>query len=178
MRLIKGLRRGGVVAAASTAAVIVATGVAVAATFAIGGSTTTLQRVNTTDTPFLVGTAAAWQDVPNTAISVSVPSSRARVESTFNAESLCVKVSWCTTRAVVVNAAGAITELLPASGTDYAFDSPTVANAWHSETMNRDSLFLAGGTYTVKVQAMMVSPVAGAMFRIDDYSHRVKLIAP
>ena len=173
----KHLRRAGVIVAMALTGILAVVGGASAVSAFFAGSTTSVQRDITETNATLVSTAAGWHDVPSTALGgIVVPAGTTRVvESTFGAESLCNATSWCSVRVVAVNSAGGVIEFNPVVGTDYAFDSP--GGSWEQHSLHRVTR-LGAGTYTIKVQATLVGPAAGAQFRLDDYTHFVDVVNP
>ena len=125
--------------------------------------------------------STSFVNIPNTQVGVVVPTRDRLIMARFSAESACWGSAggWCSIRIVAQNnATGAITELQPASGTDFAFDSPnqgreTVAS-WESHSMDR-SIRLAAGSYTIRAEWAFVGGSPGlSNFRIDDYSLTVE----
>ncbi|HSE61373.1 MAG TPA: hypothetical protein VLA88_03695 [Candidatus Saccharimonadales bacterium] len=162
------------IAGAATAAAIV--GVSGGAAYAvITGATsgTAVQHsIARNDTALLVpGAANTWQTVSGMVRTVSVPSGQRRLFiATYTAESQCTGGSWCSVRIVVRNnATGAVSELLPASGTDYAFDAPST-DLWEGHARTQSTNYLPAGSYTFSVQA---NRVGGSTFRLDDMHFEV-----
>lgn len=121
------------------------------------------------------GAAAAWTDVPGAAHSFSVASGTYRMfHAEFNAESLCTGSSgWCSVRILAHNTTtGAVTELNPADGTNYAFDAPGSASEWEGHALSRTSYYLPAGNYVVKAQAMRVGAGVSS-FWLDDWNFAV-----
>ncbi len=163
-----------VVVAATVASLAVFAGAATAvATYRIGG-TTTRQYFASSDQPVMVPGPNTWQVVPYTGI-VAVTTTRTILDARFSAESLCQGSSgWCSVRVIYSNNNGPWTELAPASGTDYAFDSD--GGLWDQHTVERSSaLYLPAGTTRVWVQAMRVGSTT---FRLDDYHLAVGFVQP
>lgn len=119
--------------------------------------------------------SAGWVNVPGAAVSVTVPSGTSRlIDARFTAESACTGGGWCSVRVVIVSPAGAVTELQPASGTDFAFDSGS-GDLWESHAIERSSYFQRAGTYRVIVQS---ANVGGATVRLDDWHFTVETVRP
>ncbi|HTE22466.1 MAG TPA: hypothetical protein VK674_05505 [Candidatus Limnocylindria bacterium] len=137
------------------------------------------QYFATNDVAYTVPAATpsgTWVNVPGMVRTISVPANTRRlVDARFTAESMCTGGSWCSVRIVVVNSAGAVTQLYPQSGTDFAFDSPS-ADLWESNAIERNSrTFLPTGTYRVYVQA---AKVGSPTFRLDDMHLAVEAVRP
>lgn len=170
-KLLSGLVAG---VAALTALALFGAGVAYAvSTYRIGG-TTNKQYIATSDSAWLVPGPNTWQTVPVTGITVVIPPrTRQLITARYSAESQCLGAGWCSVR-IVYTGGGPLTELAPASGTDYAFDSD--GDLWDQHTVERTSAtYLPPGSYQVSVQAQRVS---ATQFRLDDYHFIVGLIAP
>jgi hypothetical protein len=128
--------------------------------------------------------APAYTNVPGAAASVTVPAGTSRIVNVrFTAESACGGTSgWCTVRAVLVYPTGAVLELFPVVGTDFAFDTADTADpagwedTWESHAIDRSSPYLAAGTYRVYVQARTVG--GAAYIRLDDWHLTVGLVRP
>lgn len=172
----RGMRRGVILSLAGFGIMLGIGTTVAAATFVFTSGPDVEQQFKTEDGPTTVSTAAGWHDVPHTNFTVSIPSGQKRlVHVTFTAESQCLMASWCSVR--VVSAANGVTsELLPAAGTDFAFDSPN--DQWEGHAVSR-IIRLSGGsdgiTYTIKVQAQIVGPTAGSTFVVDDYLTQVEV---
>ena len=124
-------------------------------------------------------TATSFTNVTGAARWVTIhPGTRRMLDARFTAESACFGAGgWCSVRIVVINpAGGVVTELDPASGFDFAFDSAGGGDRWEAHAMERTSPFLSAGTYRVRVQARVV---AGATrIRLDDWTLAVEVIRP
>ncbi len=174
IKSVRGWQRIGVIAVGVMAALGLTATAAVALTTAHSATRFVQLQVRTGDTAW-TGAGVAWTDVPGASTVFTVPSGSARMfDTTYSAESYCAGGGWCSARVVVVRASdGLVTELRPAVGTDYAFDSPS--DNWEGHSMNRTSFYWGAGTYTVKVQA---ARVAGATsFRLDDWNFSVRAYA-
>ena len=104
------------------------------------GSFTEHQAYATQDVAWIVPAAVApntWVTVPGLIRSVTVPAGTSRlIEANATTEGQCVGGSWCSARLIVVNAAGVISELAPASGLDFALNSPG-GSTWKGVAMSR-----------------------------------------
>lgn len=145
------------------------------ATFKTGSYTSKQYVIDQTDA-WNVPVAGSWQNVPSAAVTVTVPAGTSRLLTVrFNAESLCSGSGWCSVRVVYVTPGGAVVELAPQSGTDFAFDS--AGGSWEAHAIERSSSgYLGAGNYTVHVQAQRVG--GASTFRLDDYSTNVGLVNP
>jgi hypothetical protein len=91
-----------------------------------------VQMINVAQTDATSTSSVAWVPLPEANITMAVPPNATRlVNARFTAESNCTGASnalgYCSVRIVAVNAAsGAVVELDPASGTDFAFDSTSI----------------------------------------------------
>jgi hypothetical protein len=176
------MRRTIVLIASMAVAVILGSGVAFAVITVASGGPIDQVRIVRQDTAFTTS-STSFVDIPNTQVGISVPAGTTRlILARFSAESTCVGGSGfpplhaCSIRIVAVNAgSGAITELQPASGLDFAFDS-TDANtesigSWESHSMDR-SLRLEAGRYIIRPQAAVTN--SATRFTLDDYSFTVE----
>ena len=160
-------------------ALILASGTAFALlTIASGGSIQRVQIVRETSATF--SNAVAFNNVPGAAVSVSVPAGSTRlIMARFSAESSCsggAGAQYCSVRIVAVNVDnGAVTELSPQSGLDFAFDSTDLASetfaSWEGHSMDRSER-LDAGNYRIVVQRAVTN--AAVTFRLDDYSLTVE----
>ena len=164
-----------ILATSAIAVALLLVGTAAGAVFSSRTGTFSERQTFARQTDPTVYTSSVFTNVPTAAIAVTVPSGVNRLlDARFTSESQCVGGSWCSVRIVVVNAAGAVTELNPASGTDFAFDSAST-DAWESHAIERSSYYLAPGSYRVLVQA---ATVGGATLRLDDWHFAVEVIRP
>lgn len=167
------LKRSGLIATAVALSATLGGSAALAVlTFSNGGTTVLVQ--NRAETNPSSTNVAAFSDLPGAVISVTVPAGTSRlISARFTAESQCTGVAgrWCSVRVVASPASGAIIELNPQSGIDYAFDS-TATDQWEGNALER-SIRLGPGTYRVRVQRAV--SVAGTVFRLDDWHFRVDL---
>ena len=164
-----------------TGAVVAAGALVATAAYAIvvGRTGTTSERQTFVhNTSAFSTTSGAFTNVTSAVRSVTISSGTVRMlDARFTAESQCVgNTGWCSVRIVVVASNGAVTELDPASGSDFAFDSAAGGDTWEGHAIERTSRFLSAGTYSVRVQARVV---AGATrVRLDDWSLAVEVIRP
>jgi hypothetical protein len=117
-------------------------------------------------------TVTSFADIPGVTTTVTIPAgTQGRILGRLSGESLCIggDGGWCTIR-ILVNA----TEAAPASGGDFAFDSPATTTDWESHSMDRSLGPLGSGTYTVKAQWARVG--AATSFVLDDWSFTVERI--
>jgi hypothetical protein len=175
------MRRIMLLLVSATVGLILGSGVALAVVTFVSGGTIEQVRIAREDNAQTTS-SPSFVNIPNTQVEVVVPTGTTRlVMARFSAESVCWGSAggWCSIRIVAQNnATGAITELQPASGDDFAFDSPnqnTETNAsWESHSMDR-SIRLGAGTYTIRAQWAFVGASPGlSNFRIDDYSLTVE----
>ena len=104
--------------------------------------------------------------VPVTAATLGVPdATQGIIVATFTAESICTGGSWCSVRIVCDGV-----ELLPASGTDFAFNSPN--DLWKSLSVMRHSVRLGPGKYFCEVET---AQVGGSSHRLDDWAFKLEL---
>jgi hypothetical protein len=158
-----------------------ASGMALAAvTFVSGGKIDQVKiaredNMQATNSPSFV-------NIPNTQVGVVVPSGTTRlVMARFSAESVCWGSwgGWCSIRIVAQNnATGAFTEMQPASGEDFAFDSTDQNQetelSWESHSMDR-SIRLTAGSYTIRPQWEFQGASRDlSHFELDDYSLTVE----
>jgi hypothetical protein len=173
------VRRTILLLASVAVALILASGTAFALlTFASGGPIERVQIARQTSAT--LSNAVAFNDVPGAALPVSVPAGSTRlIMARFSAESSCsggAGAQHCSVRIVAVNVAnGAVTELSPQSGIDFAFDSTDLASetfaSWEGHSMDRSDR-LDAGDYRLKVQRAVTN--AAVTFRLDDHSLTVE----
>jgi len=156
-----------------------------ALTAAVGGPISYV-RINRQDT---AATTSSTSYVNLTSVPIAVPANATvLLMARFSAESACynspasANSNWCSVRIIINTPAGAITELYPQAGTDFAFDSSDSGKegsaSWESHSMDRSIRLPAqpqGMTYTVTVQWAIVG--TGAIFRLDDWSFTVERAA-
>jgi hypothetical protein len=161
------MRRTVLLLAVAASALLVASGVAVAVTSIVSGGAIDQVKVARSDESSGT-TSSSYVDIPAATTQVTVQrGQRALLLARFSAESICTGGAWCSVRIVAVKG-GVEQEMEPASGTDFAFDSPN--DNWESNSMDR-SLLVGRGTYTVKAQAAVIG---GSSFRLDDWSLTVE----
>jgi hypothetical protein len=163
---------------ASMAVVLVlASGAAFAVlTFASGGF---IERVVIArETSASTTTSTSFVAVPGASVGVFVPSGTTRlIMARYSAESACSGgTGYCSVRIVARNnSTGAITELQPAVGIDFAFDSTDAGretgSSWESHSMDR-SQRLGAGSYTISAQRAVTS--SATTLRLDDWSLTVE----
>jgi hypothetical protein len=121
--------------------------------------------------------SSSFVNVTNAVRTVTVPSGTVRMlDARFTAESQCSgSGGWCSVRIVVIRGTSTV-EMDPASGSDFAFDTASGNDLWEGHAMERTSRFLSAGTYTVRVQARVVS--GASRIRLDDWSLAVEVIRP
>jgi hypothetical protein len=123
-----------------------------------------------------------WTNLYTTNITVPAGQEGAYLRARFTAESSCTGgVGFCRVRIYVINAAGALVELEPASGNDYAFDStdngtatPHSAQGHAMERTSKEAL--PPGVYQVGVD-VSVNTNAGINFTLDDWHFALELLA-
>ncbi len=153
------------------------------------GSFTDQQYFATQDTAFVVPAATpanTWVTVPGMVRTATVlPNTRALLKATFTGEVECDAPvapanGWCSARIVVITASGGVFELAPASGLDFALDSPGApgsAEFWEGHAMARVSSSLPAGTYRVEVQVAKAFNAA-LTYRVDDAFLEVDRVRP
>jgi hypothetical protein len=161
------MRRSILLLAVAAVGLLLASGVALAVTSVVSGGAINQVKVARSDEAFNT-TSASYVDIPGATVQVTAPrGGQALLLARFSAESICTGGAWCSVRIVAVKG-GVEQEMEPASGTDFAFDSPN--DNWESNSMDR-SLLVGRGTYTVKAQAAVIG---GSSFRLDDWSLTVE----
>jgi hypothetical protein len=125
-------------------------------------SDTSTSTVSTSSTTFV--------DITGADESVTVPTGEtARFYVTFAAESFCsAAASWCSVRITVDG-----TEIEPAAGTNYAFDSGAGADNWEGHSLIRVSGTLAAGAHVVRAQFAVVG---GGTLTLDDWAMVVERV--
>jgi hypothetical protein len=119
-------------------------------------SDTSTQVVSTSSTGFV--------DITGADETITVPTGEtARLYVTFSAESICsAAASWCSVRITVDG-----TEIEPAAGTNYAFDSGAGSDQWEGHAFVRASGTLAAGSHVVRAQFAVVG---GGVITLDDWA--------
>jgi hypothetical protein len=173
------MRRTILLLASMAMVLVLASGAAFAVlSFASGGF---IERVAIArETSATTSSSTSFVDIPGAAVSVFVPSGSSKlIMARYSAESACsggTGSQYCSVRIVARNSAtGAITELQPASGLDFAFDSTDAgretASSWESHSMDRSNR-LGAGSYTIRAQRAVTS--SATAFRLDDWSLTVE----
>ena len=168
-------RRPAVIAAATIA--LVAAFAASAFAFGTSAGKEQVSMRNVTETAATSTMSTAWVDL-NSTIPLSVPSDGLLVNARFTAESLCTqKAGICRVR-IVADDGTTLTELDPASGLDFAFDTSTgnasIDDLAEGHAMER-SRRLPKGDYRIRVQ---YSVSAGSTkFTLDDWNFAVEASA-
>jgi hypothetical protein len=126
--------------------------------------------------------STTWVPVPGSDVPMTLSASEL-INARFTAESSCTGAGsgWCSVRIVVFSAAaGTFTELDPASGRDFAFDSDAAGNTddlWESNAIER-SLRLPAGAYRFRVEyAVNPSTASPVTSRLDDWHFAVEASA-
>jgi len=118
--------------------------------------------------------STTWVNLPGSGIPVNADSRL--INARFTAETTCngPNAGACVVRIVAVNAAG-ITELDPASASDFAFDTDVLgagdADGAEGHAMER-SRRLLDGAYTIRVQYAVTN--ATTTFQLDDWHFAVE----
>lgn len=138
-----------------------------------GGAQT--QMDNRGETASIMTTSTSWVSLGTSWISVNVPKDETRLfNARFTAESQCYNNpgSLCAVRIVAVGGGGLV-ELDPASGMDFAFDTPGPVHdeAPESHAMER-SIRLKEGDYRIGVQYAVTNPTT--KFGLDDWHFSVE----
>jgi hypothetical protein len=143
---------------------------------------TQTQMSNVAETDASSTSSTTWVPVPGSDVPMTLSAS-GLINARFTAESACTGAGsgWCSVRIVVYSAAtSSFTELNPASGTDFAFDSDTGGSAddlYESNAMER-SIRLPAGSYRFRVEyavrALTSDPVTS---RLDDWHFAVEASA-
>jgi hypothetical protein len=171
------MRRITLLLASMAVVLVLASGAAFAVlSLTSGGS---IERVAVArETTATTSSSTSFVDIPGASVAVFVPSGTSRLFlARYSAESACSGgTGYCSVRIVARNSStGAITELQPASGSDFAFDSTDAgretASSWESHSMDRSNR-LGAGSYTIRAQRAVTS--ASTTFRLDDWSLTVE----
>jgi hypothetical protein len=128
------------------------------------------QVVSDTSTSTVSTSSTSFVDITGADETVTVPAGEtARLYVTFAAESFCsAAASWCSVR-ITVNG----TEIEPAAGTNYAFDSGAGADNWEGNSLVRVSGTLAAGSHVVRAQFAVVG---GGTVTLDDWAMVVERV--
>jgi hypothetical protein len=155
---------------------ILGSGVALTVPSTLVGGGTIQEVLIVRETAVSTTSSTSFADIPGTFQGITVPTGGRLIMVRFSAESSCsggAGTVWCSIRIMAQNTAtGAITEMQPASGSDFAFDSRDQSVSWESHSMDR-SLRLPAGSYIIRPQMAVVSPNPApgqTFFSIDDYS--------
>jgi hypothetical protein len=141
--------------------------------------TTQTQMSNVAGTDFSSTSSTTWVPVPGSDVPMTLSAS-GLINARFTAESSCsgAGTGWCPVRIVVYSAAtSSFTELNPASGMDFAFDSDTSGSAddlWESNAMER-SIRLPAGAYRFRVEYAVTANAVTS--RLDDWHFAVEASA-
>jgi hypothetical protein len=126
--------------------------------------------------------SVAWVPLYSTTITVPAGKGSSYLRARYTAESLCEGAAGiCRVRVVYGNGMVALTELEPASGIDYAFDSTDNGveslNSMEGHALERTSYtVLPPGMYQVTVQISVDN--AAVNFTVDDWHLVLELLAP
>lgn len=110
--------------------------------------------------------STAFLDIPGASASISVPAGKTQlVQVRFSAESSCFGSTgwWCSVR-ILANGV----EMLPAAGTNYAFDSSSATDDYYEGNAMERTLLLGAGNYTILAQWAVLD--AAVSFRLDDWT--------
>lgn len=143
------------------------------------GGGTQVQMLNRAETTASTSSSTAWNTLPGSHLSVSVPSSGRLINARFTAESYCngANSGYCTVRVMAHNAStGSTVELNPASSSDFAFDSNVSASndMWESHAIER-SRRLGPGYYRIYVERRVTNN--SIALRLDDWHFAVEASA-
>ena len=171
MRIRFAGRRHAAIAATAVLALGAFTATAVAVlSGSSGGAQTRMDNRGQTDPQ--ATTSVAWVNVTGSEMTIGVPDPSRLINARFTGESRCYGVAGthCAMRVIAINTAtGAVTELDPASGMDFAFDG--VTDAIHDESPEdhgfERSRRLGYGTY--RIVAQMAVTNASTKFILDDW---------
>lgn len=139
----------------------------------------TQQSFAVTQTDALTTAAAAFVPLPAASIVVTVPAGKTRlIKARFSGESACYDAAaWCSVRIMLQFPSGALLEMNPVVGTDFAFDSSDSGaeggGSWEAHSIDR-SRRIGAGTYRVFVQWGVVGV---GTFWLDDWSFNVEVVA-
>ena len=169
------VRRAGVVFGALLATGALAGTAAAVLTAESGGAQVKVDK-RTNNVPSTTS-ATQWVNVPGANVGVFVPANSSRLyDVPFFAESQCNGPNGggaCTVRIIAIGPGGAVTELNPQAGADYAFDSDMAGgldDLREGHGMERSKRLPGGenGTaYVIQVQYAVVNPQS--VFTLDDW---------
>jgi hypothetical protein len=165
-----------------------ASGVALAAATVVNGSAiNSVSVVREDQVQILLGPgkpfpSTTFADLPGASTTINVPAGeRGLLLARFSAESDCESEGpgYCSLRIVATPTGGQATEMQPAAGLDFAFDSPDAGEIGllHNDTLDAlsmdRSLVVGPGNYNVKVQWAPASTNVH-WFTLDDWSLTVE----
>jgi hypothetical protein len=119
--------------------------------------------------------STSFVTIPGAVAPVTVSDGGDLIIASFTAESACYSSStaarWCSVRLILVNRSnGAVTQMLPASGIDFAFDSTNLGRetsaSWQGHSMDR-AYRIGNGSYYVIAQQAVTS--TSTVLRLDDW---------
>lgn len=157
-------------------------GIASVLTRTVGAGGAETYAVVTRDDAASTASSTSFVPIPGATAPVSVTDGSDLIMARFSAESACYNNTantsghWCSVRLMLQNRqTGALSELYPRSGLDFAFDSTNAgaegAASWESRSMDR-SARIGNGSYYVLVQEATTS--SQVTFRLDDWSLTVE----
>lgn len=171
-------RRPAAIAAATILAIGALAGSA-AAVLSNSSGGTQLRMENRGDTTPAPAAVMAWTTLPGSEIHVNSPNNDVLINARFTAESTCsgAAAGSCVVRIVADNG-GAVVQLDPASGRDFAFDTVVAAgvdaDGAEGHAMER-SKRVPAGNYDVRVEYAVTN--AAIVFEPDDWHLAVELSA-
>jgi hypothetical protein len=153
-------------------------GIASVLTRTVGAGGAETYAVVTREDAASTSSSTSFVTIPGATALVSVTDGSDLIMARFSAESACYNSTantsgnWCSVRLMLKNRqTGAMTELYPASGLDFAFDSTNAgaegAASWESHSMDR-SIRVGNGSYYVVAERATTS--TQVTFRLDDWS--------
>jgi hypothetical protein len=138
---------------------------------------------NVRETVSTTTNSVAWVNLYNTTITVPNGKGTSYLRARYTAESLCEAVGVpgiCRVRITYFNGMVALTELEPASGIDFAFDSTDngteSTNSVEGHAIERTSNLLPPGMYQVNVELSVDN--AAVNFTVDDWHLVLELLQP
>jgi hypothetical protein len=136
---------------------------------ATAGSAKTISHVRVArETTAQTTHSTSYATLPGATGTIAVPADESGlILVRFSAESQCsggAAGNWCSVRILLDG-----TEMDPAAGLDFAFDSVNSPDSfWEAASMDRSRAGVGSGNHTVTVQWAVTS--ASTLFRIDDWS--------
>ena len=120
-----------------------------------------------TQTSSYTTSSTAWVALPGATLTVKVPNGKQKIFiAEFDAESYCQSgTGWCSIRFLMDG-----TEMHPASGTNFAFDSVDT-DRWESHAMSRTYGPVGAGQHKFQVQMRVGN--ASTVFGLDDWTFKV-----